>query len=181
MSELSDQRKRAVEFVIAWMAASPTVGRLAAVASCCNWQIPEVDELTSWIVRQPNCSAEVVLNLLDKSGFWNPDGDTLRDDDPAFFALCSTMLSGLRVGAYQWAGTPRQAPRPFPFPITVPEWRGIPEVDLIPAYGKIAELAEALPEEIKDALEVLGVGFGERVAAAARKLLIDKGYDPEEL
>jgi len=181
VSELSHQRKQAAEFVIAWMAASPTVGRLAAVGSCCNWQIPEVDELISWIVRQPNCSAEVVLNLLDRSGFWNPDGDTLREDDPAFFALCDTMLRGLRASTYRWARTPRHASQPFPFPITVPEWQGIPDVDLMPAYGKIDEIAEALPEEIKDSLEILGVGFGERVAGIARKLLIDKGYDPQEL
>lgn len=177
--DLRTTRQSAVEFVIGWLAQSPTLSNLAAVASSCNWQIEEVDDLVAWIIRHPNCPAEAVLKLLDASGFWNLEETRLREDDA--FALFDEMMEGLRARRYSWAAAPRTATEPFPFEVKIPEWRGLGEIDLIPLSDDIKGLGGTLPDEIKDALELLGAHFGERTANVARRLLIDKGYDPSEL
>lgn len=120
-----------------------------------------------------------MLRLLDASGFWNPNEKDLREDEA--FHLFAEMMEGLRAQRYSWAAEPRAPVKPFPFEVRIPEWRDIKEIDLIPLYENIGSLRTTLPEEIKDAFEILGAHFGERTARVARQLLIDKGYDPDEL
>jgi hypothetical protein len=176
MSDFSDLRAQGATFLISWMKESPTTSRLASVAERCNWQVPEVDEIIRWIIDQPNCTAEIILKLLDMSGFWNPDDfEDLRIDDPGFYGLCSEMLEGLRARRYAWALPQRVPLKPFPFEIKNPAWQGIPEVDLIPVYEDIDELTETLPHDADIVLGLLGSGF--RDDAAARAILLGSADD----
>lgn len=120
-----------------------------------------------------------MLKLLDASGFWNLDEEALRADEA--FHFFAEMMEGLRAQRYQWSAEPRKTVEPFPFDVRIEEWRDISEIDLVPLYGNIQSITAQLPEEIKDALQLLGRGFSERTAVGARRALIDKGYDPSDI
>jgi hypothetical protein len=176
--ELHKRRREAAAFIIAWLAENPTTRRLNTVAACCNWQIEEVDAIIRWVVDQPACSAETALFLLERCGINYCDEEGLRSVEE-IFSLCDEIVDKLRRQGFHWAAPPRRDGRDITGIISVPQWADVIDLNYCDLYSQLEE--EELPESIKDLFEVLGVSFGERVAKVARKMLIDKGYDPEEL
>jgi hypothetical protein len=176
--ELRQRRREAAAFVIAWLAEEPTTRRLNAVASCCNWQIDAVEPIIRWIINHPSCTAETALFLLERCGINYCDEEGLRFVDETF-QLCDEIVDKLRKDTFPWAGSPRRDDRDIADIIAVAQWADVIDLNYTDLYESLDE--EEIPETIKDVLEVLGAGFGERVARVARQMLINKGYDPDEI
>lgn len=179
-----DERKRelAARAIMKWVGRRSDDRRLntAIVFSAACSDYPIVLRLIEWILSRPKCSAEMVLFYLGRlqihqlaSLGWTEQ--SLRAD-PQYFAFVDGLVSGLRDGRYTWRGPFRSDNRTL---VTQPvaSWSGVSSLQYCDLYGELD--TERPPARILDAFETLGSYSGERVGKIARKVLVEKGYDPK--
>ena len=147
-------------------------------AACGSY--PAAKRLAEWALDHPASTAENSLFYLNRMGFgsWAEWNEEYLRSDPEFFGFINGLVCGLKSGRRSWAAPAREDKRKF-VRIPIAEWRDVKCLQFCNLYEQLDH--EQLPEEVLDAYEVLDAHSGHRVAIAARELLIEKGYDPDEL